>query len=223
VSLLLLLDELERITTSRIGGRPVAPDLTEHLYEELGVTQPADEQLGWPFLIFLIGVARAMGELPTIVRDTDEGPGWSAVLDVDRCPVWALPWLGQFVGVTLNPGQTEAQQRALVSRPPAFRRGTVAALKEALRAQLTGNRTILLTERDGSPYRITVSVYASQTPNPAQAEAAARSQKPAGLIMTFNLLPGWSIAEMETAYIGQTIADLEGDYPTVNDLETHLV
>jgi hypothetical protein len=81
---------------------------------------------------------------------------------------------------------------------------------------------VFLTERDGSPYRVTVDVYAAQTPNPALAEAAARSQKPAGLVMTFNVLPGWAIGEMEAAYIGQTIADLEGDYPTVNDLETHL-
>lgn len=201
--------------------RPVVPDVADQLYDELGVTQPADEQLGWPFLIFLAGVAGAMGELPAIVRDTDSGPGWSAVLDPARCPAWALPWLAQFAGVKLTEGTSEAEQRARITSPPAFQRGTVDAMTAAARLHLTGAQQVTLIERDGSPYRLTVITYTSQTPDAAKVEAAVRSQKPAGLILTYRVDDGWNIGQLEAAYASvsaaeaafTSIANLEGNLP----------
>src|SRR5688572_9763411 len=100
--------------------RPAVPQVAEDLYDELGVTQPADEQLGWPFLILMAGAAAAMGELPTVVRDTDTHPGWATLLDPTVAPAWALPWLAQFAGVRLTEGLTEDQQRTQITSPPAF-------------------------------------------------------------------------------------------------------
>jgi tail protein P2 I len=170
--------------------RPTVPDLTEQLYEELAVTQPADESLGWPFLILLAGIAAAMGELPELMRDTDDGPGWSAVLDPTRAPGWSLPWLAQFAGVRLTPGIAEADQRAEITAPPAFQRGTPAAMVATAARYLTGTKAVVFRERDGSPYRVSVSTRTAETPDPAVVEAAVRKQKPAGLILTYTVADG---------------------------------
>ena len=59
-------------------------------------------------------------------------PGWSQILDIDRCPQYALPWLAQFVGVELNPNWTAAQSRTAISQRVNFQRGTVLNLTRAL-------------------------------------------------------------------------------------------
>lgn len=192
------------------------------LYEELGVTQPRDEALGWPFLVLLHGVATAMGQLPDVVRDDDNGPGWSALLDPDRCPAWALPWLAQFAGVELTPGADEAQQRAEITHPPAFVRGTVQAIKDAATFALTGGKHVTLFERDGDEWHLIAVTYDAETPDADAVSAAMERQTPPWLVFTHRVDPGWAIGQMEAAYTGQTIADLEADFPTIGDLEMHL-
>jgi hypothetical protein len=171
-------------------ARPTVPDVAEQLYDELGVSQPADESLDWPFLILLAGIASAMGELPSIVRDTDDGPGWSAVLDPPRAPVWALPWLAQFAGVRLTPGLTDDEHRAEITSPPAFQRGTPAAMIATAARYLTGTKLVVFRERDGSAYRVSISTRTAETPDPAVVEAALRRQKPAGLILAYSVADG---------------------------------
>lgn len=164
-----------------------APDLTptgQFLWDEVGVAQPGDETRSWPARMLVGAVAKALGPLFDLVRDTDDGLGWSAVLDPDRAPVWALPWLGNFVGVTLPPGLTEAQQRARLVNPPAFNRGTSDGMAVAARQTLTGNQYVFLKEREGSPYRVTIVTRTSETPDPAATLVAAKGQKPASLILT---------------------------------------
>lgn len=202
--------------------RPTVPAVSETWYGELGVTQPADEQLGWPFLIFLAGLGAAFGPLHDVVRDTDQGPGWSILLDPERCPNWALPWLAQFAGVTLTPGATDAEWRDEITSPPAFQRGTPAAIRSSVQRYLTGNKTVTLLERDGSPWRLTVITYTAETTDATAAEAAARSQKPVGVLLTYRVDPGWSVGDLEAAYAGRTIADVEAAFATVGDVESNL-
>jgi hypothetical protein len=203
-------------------ARPTVPAVADAWYDELSVSQPADEQLGWPFLTLLAGFAAAFGELHDIVRDTDQGPGWSPVLDPARAPVKALPWLAQFAGVTLTPGATETDWREEITSPPAFQRGTPQAIIDATARTLTGDQRVALRERDGGPWDVTVITYTAQTPDPAATERAARSQKPAGLLMTFRVDPGWSVGEIETAYSTRTVGDIEAAFATVGDLESNL-
>jgi hypothetical protein len=63
-------------------------------------------------------------------------PGWSQILDINRCPSYALPWLGQFVGVDLTktPDLTYEQSVQKILSRPGFERGTVASLQSALAA-----------------------------------------------------------------------------------------
>lgn len=167
-------------------ARPTVPAVAEQWYGELAVTQPADEQNGWPLLKLLGALGTTFGRLHDIVRDADDGPGWSSVLDPARAPVWALPWLAQFAGVRLTPGLTETQQRAQITTPPPFERGSRQAMIDTVAATLTGTKLVRVLERvGGDAYALTVITRTSETPNAAAAEAAARSQKPIGLILTF--------------------------------------
>jgi hypothetical protein len=63
-------------------------------------------------------------------------PGWSQVLDISRCPWYALPWLGQFIGVDLSktPDLTYEQSVQKILSRPGFSRGTVPALQNSLAA-----------------------------------------------------------------------------------------
>lgn len=202
--------------------RPVVPAVAESWYDELAVSQPADEQFDWPFLRFLAGLAAAFGELHDIVRDTDEGPGWSSVLDPVRAPEWALPWTALFAGVTLTPGLSEAQRRDEITSPPAFQRGTPQAIVDATARTLTGAKRVTLRERDGGPWLITVITYTADTPDAAAAERAARSQKPAGLLMTFRVDTGWDIGTLEETYSTRTVGDVEAGFASVGNLESNL-
>lgn len=68
-------------------------------------------------------------------------PGWSQVLDINRCPAYALPWLGQFVGVDLTktPNLSYEQSVQKVLSRPGFSRGTVSALQSSLVAVINGS------------------------------------------------------------------------------------
>ncbi len=63
-------------------------------------------------------------------------PGWSQILDINRCPSYALPWLGQFVGVDLNktPNLTYEQSVQKILSRSGFSRGTVSALQNSITA-----------------------------------------------------------------------------------------
>lgn len=51
---------------------------------------------------YIGAVTLANEEIDSYVRDTDDGPGWSVLLDADAAPVKGLPWLAQLVGVSLR-------------------------------------------------------------------------------------------------------------------------
>jgi len=67
-------------------------------------------------------------------------PGWSQILDINRCPSYALPWLGQFIGVDLSktPNLTYEQSVQKILSRPGFGRGTVPALQNSLAAIING-------------------------------------------------------------------------------------
>jgi hypothetical protein len=122
----------------------------------------------------------------------------------------------------LTPGLTEDDWRAEITSPPAFERGTPTAIRSAVQRYLTGNRTVTLIERDGSPWRLTVITYTSETLDAAAAERAARSQKPVGLVLTYRVDPGWNVGQLEPTYSGLTVSDVESSFATVGDLESNL-
>lgn len=197
--------------------QPAVHPTTAILYRSLGTgLTEGDEEAEWHLLLYLDGPGELLGELDDLVRDSEDGPGWSAPFDVDRAAMEQLPWLGQLVGVRIPEGLTLEEARDWVQSTTGWHRGTPAAIKAAARATLVAPKKVNLVERDTSPYRLRVQTYAIQTPDPAATEAAVRAQKPAGLVMFYDLLPGepWSVVRDTYA----TWQDVKDDFATWDDL-----
>lgn len=123
--------------------------------------------------------------------DTDDDkPGYSILVDPTRCPVEAIPWLAQFVGVTIWSGLSEAEQRAQLIGLGNWKRGTAASIQAALAPLLTGSKTVQIKERDTSPYHFQVLTYATETPDQNKVIAAITATKPAGLQFTYIYFSG---------------------------------
>lgn len=155
----------------------------QELLDEVGVCQPGDEARGGPLRLLLATLVHALGPLAEWVRDSDDGPGWSILADPDRTPSPA--WTGQLNGVVVTQGASEEQQRQELHIAAGMHRGSIGAMREAVAATLTGSRQVRILERDGTAYEMTVITRTSETSDPAASEAAARAQKPAGLLLTF--------------------------------------
>lgn len=145
-------------------ARPIVVPITEEMYEALGPWTRRDEETDWHLLRFLNALGVQLQVTEDIVRDTDEGPGWSALLDIDRVPAWAIPWLAQFVGVVVDVNLAEADQRLQVKAASAMKRGTRQAFIDAVKTYLTGEKRVELYERDGSPYRFRIRTYLDESP-----------------------------------------------------------
>lgn len=165
---------------------------------------------------YLEALSRGYEQVDSVVRDTDAGPGWSAMLDANRAPTWALRWLGQLVGVQVPPGQPEALSRNAIRTPAGWRRGTPQAIIDAVRPTLTGTQTVILLERDTDPYHLTVATFTDETPNTAATDAAALAQKPAGLLMDVVDISHWAYITMNTGYA--TYTALNAAFATYNAL-----
>lgn len=170
---------------------PAVPEAAGYLYDELAITQPGDELRGYPLLLLLGAVATALGPLHDVARHPER------LLDPDVTPAFALPYVAQFAGVHFPADTPEAEQRMRITSPPAFQRGTLAAMQAAILAtQIPGAAPARFIERNGGPYNLTVIVRNGDTPDQAATEAAARSQKPAGYLLTFQVSDGPIINEM---------------------------
>lgn len=171
-------------------ARPEVNAATEVLYEAL---EPAftdgDEERSWTTLKLCSAlVGEDLGFIYDIVTENDGTPGWQILLDVDRCPAPALPYLAQFVGVRIRPDMSEGQIRAAIRNPEGFGRGTVAQIEAVAKRRLTGSKVVTVTERYGSfVWRIRVETLESETPEPTRTQAEIIAEaKPIGILMFFN-------------------------------------
>lgn len=139
--------------------------------------------------------------------------GYSAWLDIDRAPDKALPWLSQFVGMSLVGGITPADQRQQIRDLPNWRRGTVNAMRDAPKPYLTGPKTVVFRERFGGPGKLTVITYTSQTPDTNAVLAALLRQKPAGITLTYYTSAG---QDLQSVYVNNaTLQVLYDKYTTL--------
>lgn len=125
-------------------------------------------------------------------------PGYSILIDITRCPDYALPWLGQFVGIRVTTGLPADKQRQQIVGLGTWKRGTVAALKAAPLPFLTGTQTVIVKERDTDPYHILVYTLTSETTSASSVLAALLAQKPAGIQMTYITYAGqhaWTVRQ----------------------------
>jgi hypothetical protein len=195
--------------------------VAEEAYAALGPLTAEDEDTDWPLLRFVAAVTLALEEIDDLVRDSGDGPGWSAIVDIDRAPADALAWLGQLVGVSPDASLSDSGQRERIRDVSGFRRGSRGALEAAAKRHLTGTRTVNIRERDTSAYHLTVTTYLGETPDEDKTEAAIRAQKPAGLVLVYVVSSGATYGTLETT--GMTYRQLRATYPTYEHMKLALV
>jgi len=177
----------------------------ERLYEGMTPVAYADADHGYALRTLLYALGVAHQPLEELIADTENGPGWAILYDVDLCPVWALPWLAQLVGVGLPVGITEAEARDRIRTPSGFARGTVEATIAAAQRRLTGTRKVVVIERvEGEAYHYTVVTRTAETPDPDAVERDIRAEKPVGLLLTYVVSDGPIVDELADTIDDQT-------------------
>lgn len=210
----------------------------------------ADADLNWPLLRWLDGTGQLLQRVDDLARtDPATGaPGWSLLLDVDRCPTFALPWLAQLVGVRFDLTQnTDATQRQAIRDEQGFRRGSVPTVQAAVNKYLQPGTTAIIVERDTSPYHFRVIVdtatiaggtfgdstvnwptFAARTATKgtfgtpfypmAKITDAVNAAKPGGLLATVIAIAGPTFGQTAAAFA--TFADRLAALPTFADVPT---
>jgi hypothetical protein len=191
---------------------PPMGTFAQDLYGRLAPVAVHDESLGWPLAYFCEALGQMFQDMEDVVRDSEDGPGWSSVMDLTRVPLLWLPWLAQFIGVTLPKrldGETDGDYRTraalYVSNRPGFKRGTPAAMIAAAKETLTGSQYVLFDERNPDAYGLLVRTRTAETASEADTLAALMSQKPAGIVLDYDSLTGRSYQEVKLAYATYTL------------------
>lgn len=195
-----------------------SPAAAARIVEALG---DAFRAMAGPGLVPLVeGLAGPLAAVDDRVAVTDRG--WASVFDLNATPDPA--WLGSVIGSPVPAGMTTEQAREFVRTRAYWRRGTPAAIQAAVAVHLTGLRRVVLRERDGGPWQLTVQVYnAELAPGVtlAHLQAAVASQKPVGIIATVQLVAGASYGHMAAEH-GPTYAVSTSEFPTHAAATNHL-
>lgn len=174
-------------------ARPIVTEATEILYGYHAPIAQEDGSLNWDLLLWLETFGIWLQRVDDYIRDTDDGPGWSLVVDVDRCPEEALPYLAQFAGVSLVGVSDPVAQRDKVRDRPNLKRGRPASILSAAQTHLTGAKTVLMQERfDDNAYQLLIRTFADETPDEAVTLADILTQKPGGIVLDYDTLAGTS-------------------------------
>lgn len=201
------------------AGPPVLESFADSLYDAVLPLAWLDASVGYALAQFCASIGVMFQDVDDVARDTAEGPGWSAVVDLTRCPDAWLPWLAQFVGVTVPPGAPADEQRAWIARTDGFRRGTVDALRAATQLHLTDSRTVIFTERlEGDAYVLGVRTLTTETPDEAQTLADILAQKPGGIVLDYDTVAGPTYDVIRVAVA--TYDDLRAEFATYAEMRT---
>lgn len=180
---------------------PVLSSFAQRIYDSMVNRQLDDPSYQYALANYCAAVGRMFQLLDDYGRDQivngRVASGWSQLLDINRAPTEALPWLGQFMGVIVDVGLSDANQRTQIKSVGGYSRGTPAAMIAAAQTTLTGTKQVTFLERTGgSAYSITVITKASETPNPLTTFAALISQKPAGININYQNLVGQTYQDL---------------------------
>ena len=171
---------------------PNEPDHTPfgaRLRERTAPLAPDDDAYGFAHAYLAEALMRPFREFQEAFDPPGDVPPMGTLLDPETCPAWALPWLAQFVGASIPEGATDEQARAIIANLSSFHRGTPAAMTAAAQAFLTGNKTVLFRERDGSAYRLEVVTYEDESPRSDRALPVNEIVNPSFEINTVGAIP----------------------------------
>jgi Phage tail protein (Tail_P2_I) len=197
------------------GTVPLASYAAE-LYRSLLPLAYAEEHVDNALATYLGAFGSMFQEIDELVRDSDSGPGYSILFDVARCPSKALPWLGQFVGVAVDPARSDADQRQQIRDEAGMKRGTPGAIAAAAAPTLVGTRSVMFYERDPDAYSFKVRTFNDETPDRNATYAALLTQKPAGLLMDYAAIPRWTWRTLRDSFATwQDVIDHYADWQGV--------
>jgi hypothetical protein len=171
---------------------PLDPSLSEigaETYTEMEPVSTEDVDNGYALQVYCYSVGTMFDQTADLVRPDDpNGVAWEKALNPSECPSYALPWLGQFVGVLLEGrGLTDAQMRQMITQHGMWQRGTPAYIIATVQATLSGSKSCYLNERlGGDAYAYEVVVDPSCITNMTATQHAVRISKPAGLNALLN-------------------------------------
>lgn len=140
-----------------------AGSFAEAVYAQLEPYAWDDENQGWALLCFVGALGQLVQDIDTYAHDDGSNAGWTMLLDLDRIPDAALPWLGQFVGVAVDPTLTAAQQRQQIRAEGGMARGTLQSMVNGIQRHLINNKTVIIRERFTDAYNFDVITYAGDT------------------------------------------------------------
>ncbi len=167
--------------------------------------------------------ARAYDYLPAYVPEADDGTvaalfgafgvpvtaltdmlqDYTKVSDPATTPFGRLPWLAALAGVDLST-VADANKRAVVASTVWRFRGSLSAIRARVGETLTGAKAVeIVCPYLGSANRISVTTYASQTPDSAVTTAAIKAE-----------IPAWMRATIVTNAAGQSYSNMAADYAT---------
>lgn len=201
---------------------PIVGSWAQRLYDRLGSLQRnVDAANGWPLLTYLGAIGdNEMQLVEDLVVDRDSGiNGWAILFDANTCPAYALPWLGQLVGVTVDTTLNETAQREQIVAVGGWRRGSPDSMLNAAKPYLSGLKFTQMVERyGGDAYQILYITHTAETPaDPTAMQDAVIAQKPAGIILTFANFAGQSWGDLKTLH-GPTWQDVKNNYALWNDV-----
>lgn len=155
-------------------GMPTVNPSTLELYEALGpaIIGP-DPATGWVLLGWVDGPGHLRDEVASVVRWRAGRAGWQDLLDADRCPAWALPWLAQWVGVDLDPAWSTGQIREAIRTPLSWSRASVGVIRDAANRWLPSGEVVLVEYAGGDEHAITITFDAAQLDTPTLGDLEA--------------------------------------------------
>lgn len=174
-----------------VGDSPTSR-LAQEVYDKLEPYAEVDEANGWALRSLVESITKMYLDVDDLVRESvTDDPGWSALFDSARVPPEAMPWLAQIIGNTLQAGDSLAVTRdKLKWAESGIQRGSLETMKRAAARLLTGNKTIVVTERVGDAWHFSIRTRTAETPSSAAVLAALTASKPAGLIMDYATFTG---------------------------------
>jgi len=198
--------------------------VTQELYDALLPLAYDDARYDDALWKYCCSIAGMIQDIEDLSRDRhiegDHVAGWGGLVDLNLTPDYALPWLGQFVGVLPIAGVEAEANRDRISAKVGFSRGSPEAMRAAAQVYLLGNKTVNLYERDTSPYHMTVYTYVAETVSEDLVLAALMSQKPAGIILDYQVIYGQTWGELKA--LKPTWQNVKNDYPNWGEVRSDL-
>jgi hypothetical protein len=158
-----------------------------------------------------------------LVQMLGEDDGWGPLLDPDRCPTQALPYLAMYVGERLPTGLTLEMQREWILDHPNQQRGTLLSIVRAAQRSLTGSRAVSIVERSGGAVThpedfLQVRTYLSQTPYPNQVLADLYTVVPVDIQLDYATVSGQTWAALKAAK--PTWDNVKSSYASWTEVQT---